>query len=73
MDDKSRIAELEKALQDAQKRNKNLEERLNRQKTMVKEARAELKKKELMSKMFSERGTEVISTVFPDIDITKLP
>ena len=73
MDDKSRIAELEKALQEAQKRNKNLEERLNRQKTMVKEARAELKKKELMSKMFSERGTEVISTVFPDIDITKLP
>lgn len=73
MDDKSRIAELEKALQDAQKRNKNLEERLNRQKTMVKEARAELKKNELMSKMFSERGTEVISTVFPDIDITKLP
>lgn len=45
MDDKSRIAELEKALKDAQKRNKNLEERLNRQKTMVKEARAELKKK----------------------------
>lgn len=73
MDDKSRIAELEKALKDAQKRNKNLEERLNRQKTMVKEARAELKKKELMSKMFSERGTEIISTVFPDIDITKLP
>lgn len=73
MDEKARIAELEKALKKMEKANKSLEGKLDKQKKATREAKKELKKKDAKSYHFSEKEKEVISLVFPDIDPSKLP
>jgi len=73
MDEKARIKELEKALKMAQKQLDAMQGKLDRQKKATKDAKKELKKKDLMSHRFSQKEKEVISLVFPDIDLSKLP
>lgn len=67
MDDKARIAKLEKELKKAQEKVSMLE----RKNAELKQAKKELKKKE--SRPLSQKEKEVISVMFPGIDLSKLP
>lgn len=73
MDEKTKIEELEKALSKAQKQIDSLQRKLDKQKKVTNEVRKEVKKKDLKSHHFSEKEKEVISLVFPDTDLSKLP
>ena len=73
MNDKARIEELEEALKKAQERINSLEGQLEKQKKSAKAAREDLKKKDLSSISFSDKMKEVVSLVYPDIDVSKLP